>query len=300
MSDDPRLGLGANFPPEPTVTERLSAIDPERLIVCDVSELPVLFGLQYAALIERAAELTQGVDRWKEAHKNGAISIADDTENDALSDWMRQLRDFAGDDGEVESTRKRVKRVVYEAGKVIDAYFGELGRPIMTAHGPSKHAMVGTLQYAQTQYLLAKEAKARAERERIAREAEALAREQAEEARRLAEAGRDAEADKATDRALETEAAAQAMTQDAQAPARDLVRSRSALGTTTSLAGSWDATVTDIKALCRAIADGKAPETFVAPEMAAIRQAIRRKVSPMRECAGLKIEQTYSARRSGT
>lgn len=292
-------GIGHNAPPEPTKAERLALIDPERLIVCDVADLPELFALQYPALFERSAELLAGIKRWKEAHKNGAVPIADDAENNALSDYMVQLRGFAGDDGEVEEARKRVKKAVFEAGKVIDAVFGGLRQEIMAAHGPAKHALVGTLSYAQTQYLIRKEAQARADRERIAEEARLESVRIAQEAVKIAQTGTDDEASEAVEKALGAEQTAQTMAQDAAAPARDLVRSRSALGTTTSLTGTWDFELQDIKALCAAIAKGEQPTTFVTVDQQAIRQAIRRKASPMRECAGLEISQTFSARRTG-
>lgn len=296
---DTRLGIGGNHPPEPTKDEQLLAIDPEQLLVCDVADLATLFALQYPALVERSAELQDGIERWRAAHKDGALPLADDTENNALSDFMRQLRDFAGDDGEVETARKKVKRAIFDAGKIIDAWFGDLRTPIMVAHGPARHAMVGTLQYAQTAYLVAKEAAARAERERIAREAADAARKQADEAARLAGEGANAAAvDASIGVALVAEERAAAMTEDAQVSAADLVRSRSALGTTTSLQGTWDFAVTDLKALCAAIGRGDVPVTFVTVVPQAIRQSIRSKHTPLRQCPGLTIAIEHSARRS--
>jgi hypothetical protein len=82
-------------------------------------------------------------------------------------------------------------------------------------------------------------------------------------------------------------------------PAQDLVRQRSQLGTTTSLQKTWEAEVTDMRALARAVADGTAPVTFLAANLSAINAAARQKVAPMRECPGVVYHQVAAARRTG-
>jgi len=319
MDVEPAGGLGHNNPPEPTLEERLAGIDPTNLLVIKLDDMPALFAAQYPGLVDRSAEFVAGVARWREAHDEGRKPIANDEENAALSDWMRQMADFAGTTGEVEEARKAVKRSIFEAGKIIDAWFRGLADPIIAAVGPSRGAPIGTLQYAQTAYLLAKEARERAERERLAAEAQAeadrqakiardLAEQEAARAAALAEKGIDHDtaqevAERQTDRAysdasiaMDTAHAAAAAT---TVPAQDLVRQRSQLGTTTSLQKTWEAEVTDMRALARAVADGTAPVTFITANLSTINNAARQKVAPMRECPGIVYRQVPAARRTG-
>ena len=291
-------GIGDNNPPEPIFD--LEAIDPERLVIVPTDQLAALFDLQYKALVERHAELLAGASRWMDQHEGGRKPIVDDAENDATSDFMRQISGFAGDTGEVETTRKKVKLCVYQAGLAIDAWFGNLRADIMALHGPTKNPPMNSMQYLQTQYLVAKARKEAAERQRLADEAAAEAKRKAEEARKLAEQDAPEEAVEAvTEVALEAEVRAAEIAIDAAAPARDMVRSRSAMGTTTGLRTEWTAVVTDMMALCKAVAEGKAPVTFVTADLPTIQRAVRAKVAPVRECPGLEIKETFSASRRG-
>lgn len=289
-----RLGPGGNNPPI-----ALEDVDPENLLVVPVEQLPEVIDHHYAGLKSRALEFEAGIEAWMKAHDNGAIPIADDAEFNRLSDWMRQLRDFAGDDGEVEETRKKIKLSVFHAGKVIDAWFNAWRHPIMTAHGPPKHALLGTLQYAQTQYLMRKEAAARAERERIANEARIKAEQEALEAARLAEAGKAAEADAATEKAIESEQHAEALIHAAQAPTQDLTRMRSSAGTTTGLHSSYTFRLVDLRKLCEAIGKGEIPYTVVQIVPGAINKLINAKHGRLESVPGLEIEQIHTAQRRG-
>lgn len=277
---------------------RLRGIDPEKLLILDVDELPDMLEVQYAGIAERGMELLSRVVEWKEEHQNGAVAIANEVENGELSDIMKQLRDFAGDNGEVYVTRRKVKTQPYEAIKKIDGWFNNLSDPILEVLGVGKAAPVGTMQYAQTQYLVAKGRREQAERDEVARKAQAAADEMVREARLLAESEASrATVGKAIDRAVEAEDTARATADAAAAPMRDMVRSRSAVGTTSTLASTWEFTLVDMKALCAAVAAGTVPVTFVTTNDQAIRLAIRAKQGALRGCPGLDISQTFSARR---
>lgn len=307
MSESDRR-IGDNFPPSPieeggmpVEVDRdalLLGIDPANLVVVETVDLSRLLELQFAALLERNREFMVGLQRWRDEHRNGRI--ADDAELNKLSDWMVQLRDYAGPDGEVDEARKKVVGPLYAAWKAANAWFANLTQPVMDAIGPARNAQVGTLQYAQTAFLVDKARKEAAERQRLADEAAAEARRKAEEARRLAEQDAPQEAVEAvTEAALEAEVRAVEIATAAAAPPREMVRSHSGLGTTTTLRSEWDFELVDIKALCRAVADGKQPSTFVTVVPQAIRQAVRAKHAPLRECMGLRIFETHAASRRG-
>lgn len=319
MDIEPAAGLGHNQPPEPTLEDRLTAIDPTNLLVVSLDDLPKLLDLQFAALANRGAELVAGIARWKEDHDDGRKPIADDAENAILSDWMRQLSDYAGADGEADTARKSVKRVIFEAGKMIDGWFGALRDPIVAAIGPARNAPLGTLQQMQTAYLVAKADRARLEQERIAREAKAEADKLAAEARKL-EAEEEARMKAMVAAGVEkgdAEAAIAARTDDAYATAANAMnqaeaafagigtapqaaaRQRTALGTTTGLQMTWEAEVVDVLALAKAVAAGTAPVTFLTANVSAINAAVRQKVAPLRDCPGVNIRQVAAARRTG-
>lgn len=321
-----------NMPPEPilgdeTAEERLRRIDPTKLLVLSVEELDAFLDAQFPELVKHAKELQAAVDQWRADHtapKTHAalMPIRDDAENDALSDLMRKLRDFADEGtGEVEKARKPIKDPLFKAGRHVDAWFNRLRDPINMAIGPAKHALPGQMQYAQTVYLKAKLDKERADREAAARAAEDAARAVAEEARRLAademlriaamkQDGIDEEeavqiaADQTDQAVAEAEAAlahSELVGAAAAAPDRDLVRSRSAIGTSTTLGGSYelDETNIDVMKLCKAVVSGVAPVTFITANVRAIKLAIKEKVNPLRECDGLTITRVFAAQRRG-
>ena len=298
---DEAPGIGHNAPPEPTPEERYRAIDPEKLCLLGADEIGPLLDVQFPELKARSVEFQDAAEKWKAEHRNGAVPIADEVENANLAVKMKQLRDFSGPDGEVDSARKAVKIQPFEVIKAIDGWFKSLMEPIDAALGPSKRAPVGTMQYAMDQYLIAKARKEQDERDRVAREAQQEAARKMEEARKLAETtASDAEVDRAVEDATEAHNRADAVTASAAAPIQSMGVTRSASGVRAGLVGTWgfDDTKIDIKALCAAVARGDAPVTFVTVVPAAINQAIRAKISPLRECPGLVIEQSFSSRRT--
>ncbi|HQU34712.1 MAG TPA: hypothetical protein PLB88_10375 [Thermoanaerobaculaceae bacterium] len=301
----PTPGAGHNNPPLD-----LADIDPEKLLRIDVDQIAALLALNYGPLTERGAKLVAAGERWSAGHRTGtAFIIPDEDDNAKTSDFYRQLASFAGDTGETENARKRVKDQILQGGRAIDGWFGSLRDPVQ--------ALMRTINNAQETYIKAKLARERREREEAQRAALAEAAARAEAARqaereralaeRLAREGEmsAAETQLAEERArqarLAEEAAAEAAVgavEQAQATPQEMVRSRSALGTTTSASGRWTWHCTDIIALCRAIADGKAPPDFVTTNDPVINAAVRGK-NGRRECPGLAIEQEFGVRRSG-
>jgi hypothetical protein len=282
---DSRLLPGGNFPPEAiegeTPEQRLARINPEGLLVIDPKELPELFSVHYPALVERARELNEVCQQWQDDHRTRAGAwedIADDAENAALADLIRQLDDFAK---EVDETRKKVKVNVYEAVLHIDGWFTRgLSDPVMEVRGlprmvSGKRIQPGmwTMQWAQTQYLVAKADRERREKEAAAAEAAKIARQKEQEARELAaaEAKRIAELEQQGISKEEATEIAQVDTDQAAAAADSaratssligslasqsdsaLVRQHTAMGTTVGLRGKWDFEVTNIMHLCAAI-----------------------------------------------
>lgn len=267
---------------------RLSGIDPETdLMAVSLDEITPLLTLHYAELAKRTAALRDAALKWEQAHtdpKTGLIRITSDAQMNAASDLFAQLRDHAGTAGEVETARKRVNEPVRHAVLAINAHFASL-----------KDELVGSadlINNAQNIWLRSEIARKKAE-------ADAHAAAARLEAQRLLDEARRADASAAViDKAIEAEAIADAAHAQASAPARDMGRTRSALGTTTSAAGSMTFKLTDIKALCRAVADGTTPVTFVMTNDSAIRGAIKGKHG-IRDVPGLDISEEISVRRRG-
>lgn len=304
-------GPGHNNPPseEDEALARLAAIDPEKLVKVATDEIGPLLDLNYPVLVARGEELAAGVARWLDAHRHGTrYALAGEADNAATSDFLRQLATFAGDKGEVETTRRAVKLPVYEAGKAVDGWFA--------ARRDAITAAVTHMGNAQTVYLREKAAAERARqqaaeaaaREEQRRAAEA-ARKAAEEEARIAALAQQGDAtiedvaqatdaaDAALGTALAMEERAAAVSTQAAAPDRDLIRSRTALGTTTTLVDRWTWRLTDMRALCQAVIDGNAPIDFLTTNDSVISAAVRGK-SGRRECPGLLIENDARARRS--
>ena len=332
MSDIEELpGLGHNFPPDEPETpeQRLAKIDPERLVVVETAEIPTLLDLHYPDLKARAAEMLAACQKWQADHKTpsgGIIDVKDDAENAALADFMRQADDFMK---EADEARRRVKLQVHNAVLAIDGYFrGGQMEPIADIRGVTRIVSgkkyppgIGTMQFAMSSYLDAKAARERQEREAAARAAEIDARRRADEARRLADEERhriallrdegiapetaqeiaQAETDRASAEADTARASSALIGSYAGASTSALVRQQTATGTTVSVRETWDVDeeTIDMKALCRAVVDGTAPVTFVTANLRSIRDAIRAKISPLRECPGLVIRATSSAIRRG-
>ena len=264
---------------------RLKGIDPEKLLVIEVDEIHPLLDTQYPELVKRGDELLEKAVEWATKHKREiGIVILDDAEMNHASDLYAQLRTYAGETGEVEETRKKVKLRPYQATQSIDAWFKTRRERLVGAM-----AVIDRAQNARADKVRADE---QAERLRIAREAELLAEKLKEEARQA-----DAP-DVAVDMAIEAEDIAEQAKVAAAAPAADLTRTRSTLGVTTSQSEKWDYRVTDIKKLCAAVVAGTAPETFVMPVDAAIKLAIKGPKGK-REIPGLEIYPDYKINRRG-
>jgi hypothetical protein len=86
--------------------------------------------------------------------------------------------------------------------------------------------------------------------------------------------------------------------QHAAAPAKYLVRTTTARGTTLGMRANWRYTVTDLMTLVKAIAEGKAPIDFVTDNDSVINAAIKGEKG-RRECPGLQIRNEATASRRG-
>lgn len=316
-------GIGDNLPPEPIDPEaKLRAINPEHILALPVADISPMLDLQYVPLVERSAELLARAEAWFKSHKHeatGRAVIASDVDTNAASDLYRQLKDHAGDNGEVEETRKKVKAEPYQATKIIDSWFANLRDRLTGA--------MKIIDASQNAYATAKAAREKLEREHVAEAARLEAKriadeEQAklDEAKRLAdeaiERARLSGDDDAIDAAVEAEAKfvdqqieaatavnraeddAQIAVAQANASVADLTRTRSVLGTTTSTATSWGWELTSMIDLCRAVAEGRAPLDFVTTNGPVINAAVRGK-NGRRECPGLTIKPNYAIRRTG-
>lgn len=286
-----RTGIGGNAPPAELLPEKL--IDPDLLVP--------LFEANYAPLMQRGAELSAAIERWKALHMvpkpadwpegkawPARFAIPDDADNGKTSNFVRLLTSFAGGksaaSGEVNEAREKVKAPVIAAGKTIDGWFGTLRDGI--------RADMLLMDRAQIDYL---QAVARREQEKRDQEAAAaleLANRKAEEARLAGGA------DDAVQQAVVAEEQAEAAVKAAEAPVTDMTRQRTAEGTTTSLGGKWVAKVVDLMALVKAVAAGTAPLMFVTSNDSVIGAAVR-PANGMRECPGLEISQEAKLNRSG-
>lgn len=286
-----RGGIGGNAPPVELIPEKL--IDPDALVP--------LFEENYAPLMQRGAELSAAIARWKTLHLvpkpadwpegkawPARYAIPDDQDNGKTSNFVRLLTSFAGGksaaSGEVDEARQKVKAPVIAAGKVVDGWFGTLRDGIRSD--------MLLIDRAQIEYM---QALARKEQDR--RDAEAAAA--IEEANRKAEAARLAGgADEAVQQAVVAEEQAEAAVKAAEAPVADMTRTRTAEGTTTSLGGKWVWRLVDILELAKAVVAGKAPSMFLTTNDSVIGAAVR-PANGMHECPGLEISQEAKLNRGG-
>jgi hypothetical protein len=298
MDTEP-AGIGHNLPPDPinplhSITTkamldraRLSSIHPEALLVLGLDEVAPLLDLQYAPLASRSSDLLARAENWARINQNpnGGLTVIDsDIGNNAASDLFRQLRDHAGDDGEIEETRKKVKRGPLALTKAIDAWFNHL-------RDRQKSAMA-VIDAAQNAYVPIKLARERKVREELAAAVRAMADAAAMMARESLD---DAEIDAAV---AAEQYAAEAM-QQATASVADMTRTRSPIGTTTSVSAKWTWKLDSIVDLCRAVAEGRAPADFVTTNDSVISALVRGK-SGWRVCPGLSIYEEHKVRRSGS
>ena len=278
-----RTGIGGNSPPVELVPEKL--IDP--------TVIAPLLDANYKPLVARSAELLASAEAWKA--DMGRVTVADQQAANDLADILNQLAGFVGPTGEVEEARKKVKKPVFDAGKVIDEWFAGIRTRLQEIAGLAPFApSSGTMQGALTMWMRSeadrKQAEARLEAQRLAREAAA----KIEEVKQAAPEQFD---NALSDAMVAEDAAAQAAQRASSAP-KDLVRTTTARGTTVGLKANWVAEVVDMMALVKAIAEGKAPLDFVTTNDRVIKSAIAGEKG-RRECPGLRIEnQAVASRRS--
>lgn len=284
-----RFGVGGNNPPP----------IPEKLV--DVDALPAMMDANYRPLIKRAAELQNDVDRWIKDHlvpppaewpagKPWPVqyAIKGEADNDFTSDLWKHLAEYAGGktdtSGEVYEARTKITKPLRAAAEFVIKWTDNL-------RAPARNAM-HLMDCAQKAYIQAKEEARR-------REAKRLADLAAEEARLAQQVAIDtAGDDEAVADAVQADARAAEAAKWADAPRTDMTRSTSALGTTTSARTNWVFEVTDIKALAKAVADGKIDGSFLTVNTQIINAHIKNKMAPLRECPGLRIYDDVSVGRS--
>lgn len=212
-----------------------------------------------AALIKRRDDILAGAARFHAAYPDG---IPDE-------ETQGRCADFAGARGimgvflkEADSERTREKTPYLAAGRTIDSFFKTLTEPVDKVQADIRGKMA---VFASKQEAERREA-ARLEAERLAAEAAA-----AEDAAITSMDERDLQ--NAQDAArIAAEAAA-----EAEASAAALSRSRGDLGTVVSLRVAYraDFEASDLMALVRAVAAGKAPLEYLAFNTTRIGFAIR-------------------------
>lgn len=284
------IGIGHNQPP--------ATIDPEKLV--DLDGLPALLAANYGPLTARGAELQAGVDRWLvkfiaprpadwPADKAWPVRyvIGSDAENSKTSEFLQMLAKYAGGktaaSGEVHEARRKITDNLNAAVDKTTGFFEAMRGSIRTAMRVMENAQLG--------YMTEKAEAARRERERIAEAARV-------EADRALAAARAAQTDDAIAEAVKAEDVVAVAERAAEAPRVDLVRQTSTAGVTTTLRSNWKFRVVDIAALAKAVADGKAPAMFLAPNDSVINAAIKG-TSGMRACAGLEIYDDATVSRRG-
>jgi hypothetical protein len=280
-----------NNPPAP--------ITPETLV--NLETLPKLLADNYGPLAARGAQLADDMAAWIDAHRQLPpadwdasrpfplrLSIADEADNLRSADFFNMIAAWAGGktegSGEVDEARKKVKFTPFQACKAIDGFFNGMRADL-------RASLLAGFQ-AQDRYINDKIIAERRERERVA----ALERQAADRA--LAEARRQRMADEATNDAVRAEAAAEAAQVAAAAPITNLARSTSMGGVTVSAKTTWTWEVTDKRALMKAIAEGRAPETFWAANDRQIDAWVKQEKDKT-DIPGITVTPVYSATRNG-
>lgn len=163
------------------------------------------------------------------------------------------LKTIKAKHSEIEKLRKSLKAPILEAGRKLDAFFKAPLDALSLAEKDYKRIM---LAYQEVQERLRREAeiKAREERERLQREAE-------EQAMQEIENGNDEKADQILN-------AAEAM------PAPVIITDKPVIDGI-STRDNWKAEVTDLPALVKAVAEGKAPMTMIQADTKVIGQMAR-------------------------
>jgi hypothetical protein len=226
-----------------------------------------------ATLVARRDEILAGYNRFLKAHPDG---IQDET-------TQARAADFAGGKGimsafvkECDGNRSTEKGPFLAGGRAVDAFFSTLTDPVERCQKDMRVKMTAFANKLEAQRREA----ARLEAERLAAEA-ALAEDHAIDT--MAEADLQA----AMDVAREAEAAAAL----ADAKASALSQTRGELGTVVSLRTSWkaDYAASDLMALVKAVAEGRAPLYYLTFADTRINYAIRSE--KVREIPGVRIRE---------
>lgn len=283
--------IGHNNPPAP--------ITPETLV--NLETLPQLLADNYGPLAARGAQLAADMGAWIEAHRElppagwdasrpypFRLTIADDADNLRSADFFNLIAAWSGGktegSGEVDEARKKVKFSPFQACKAIDGFFNGMRADL-------RASLLAGFQ-AQDRYINDKIIYERRERERVA----ALERQRADQA--LAEARRQRASDEAVNDAMRAEAVAEVAEIAAAAPITNLARSTSMGGVTVSAKTTWTWEVTDLLALVKAVAEGKAPITFLAANDRQIDAWVKQQQDKT-NVPGIAVTPVYSATRNG-
>jgi len=265
MPDQDRLGVGANFPPEPIDPEKLGHAAVTTLIDADPVHLAARLERDYDPMLRRFAEIELGCTQ-------APATIDDEAAAAKIVNWdAGQVKPLLAD---AERAHKLEKAPYFACGKAVDAFF--LRR-------------IDRLNLAVSRVLaLADDYTRRKKVEQRAREQAAKAAALAEQRRLEAEARRlETEAKKKapTDRSGANELMAQAKQQEALAETAAEIAARPPqpvhikgdYGATAYLQERWHYEVTD---------PAKIPLAYLMPDDQSIREAIKNGV---RDIPGLRI-----------
>lgn len=230
----------------------------------------------HRTLINRRDELLAGYKRFSDATKNG---IKDE-------DVQRRAGDFGGARGmmgaflsECTTQRTSEKKPFLDGGRAVDAFFATLTDPISRCQADVRAKMTAFASELEVK----RRAAAEAEAARLAAEA-AAAQDRAIETMEETD----------LEDAAEASQAAEAAQAQAEATPAQLSRVRGDMGTLVSLRTRWvaDYEASDLMALVKAVAAGKAPLAYLQFNQTRINFAVRSE--NLREAPGLVIKQERS------
>lgn len=256
--------LGHNKPPTP--------IDPVEIL---------------AALTESNAALAERGDKLADMDARLPSTCDDDDTDHKLSDAIKSCNTFLKN---AEAARVSAKEPYLTAERAVDGFYAKLSAPI-----DKLKKKMGAMQTAYKVRKADEERRRReaiaAEERRVAREAERLARE-AEAAARKArdDAAAQAAANEARDRAERAQAEAERARKESQVKAAELSRTRTDLGSVSSLATTFDFEVVEPEAV---------PREYCKVHDPSIRTAIRKATDKNGNCKlkipGVRIFPVYDS-----
>jgi hypothetical protein len=227
----------------------------EDLVSLDTDIIREQLGIDYADMVARRDALCANMVKWAERFKNGITTEDEAGKSSDFASQMQKLMKAA------EAERKARKQPFDAAGDEVQRFFA---RGIIDLLKPN----VDKIAKAVKRYADDKAAKAREEANRIRQEQEA-------EAQRLAKLAREQQSETLMTQAANALDEADEAAKVVNAPAAELSRVRSDLGTLASSRSNWTFEVTDKQALCRAIADGLVSAEFVEVSSPAVRAHIQ-------------------------